>query len=312
MSTLIARLLLPLLLLPLLLLTLSGCLQASPAQESKHTRSLERWFPDLGAQVLAVAAELGNAAEVRRLMKDQGVNPDKHFSPEGMPLLAWPIYTKNPAGLKAMLENGADPNARYPTPRVETYKDGSVGTYYKNSAMVWAAKEDNPVYLKLLLDNGGDPNTRNSNDETLLFQAMIWDNQSQNVRLLIERGADVNEPHSGGISGPIIETYATRGAFKTTLWLLEHGANPRLEYHGDLAKPPFSMQKDSPTIEAIFWMPTKDQALEWQTKCQQWLISHGYQRPPMPEHHRKTRADFGFPTEEKDIPLPNARKEAAL
>ena len=301
MSLLIARIV-----LPLLLLTLTGCLQASPAQESKHTRSLERWFPDPGAQALAVAAELGDAAEVRRLMKDQGVNPDKHFSPEGMPLVAWPIYTKNPAGLKAMLENGADPNAAtlHPAQNTERFKGR-----YENNAMVWAAKETDTAYLNLLLDKGGNPNTRNSNNETLLFQAMIWDNQSQNVRLLVERGADVNEPHSGGISGPIIETYATRGAFKTTLWLLEHGADPRLEYHGGLAKPPFSMQKDSRTIEAIFWMPTKDQAFEWQTKCQQWLMSHGHQRPPMPERHRKTRADFGFPTEEKDVPLPNASKE---
>ena len=49
MSTLIARLS-----LSLLLLTLTGCLQASPAQQSKHTRSLEHWFPDPGAQALAV------------------------------------------------------------------------------------------------------------------------------------------------------------------------------------------------------------------------------------------------------------------
>ena len=304
MSTLIARLC-----LPLLLLALTGCLQASPAQESKHTRNLERWFPDPGAQALAVAAELGDAAEVRRLMKDEGVNPDKHFSPEGMPLVAWPIYTKNPAGLKAMLENGADPNARESKP-FEIYKgkDGSVGIYYRNNAMVWAAKEEDSTYLKLLLDHAGDPNTYNSNNETLLFQAMISDNQSQNVMLLVERGANVNEPHAG-MAAPILEHYATRGAFKTTLWLMKNGADPSLEYKGGLAKPPFANEPDSYTIEAIFWMPTKGQAFEWQTKCQQWLMSHGYQRPPMSALYRKQRIDFGFPTDEKDIPLPNASKE---
>jgi uncharacterized protein len=226
--------------------------------------------------------------------------------------VAWPIYTKNPAGLKAMLENGADPNARYPTPRIERYKDGSVGTYYKNSAMVWAAKEDNSVYLKLLLDNGGDPNTNNSNDETLLFQAMIWQNQWKNVQLLVERGANINAPHAG-MAAPILEHYASsRTDFKSAYWLMEHGADPRLEYHGDLAKPPFSMQADSRTIEAIFWIPTEREAAYWQLKCQRWLLSRGYQRPPMPERHRKTRADFGFPTEEKDIPLPDIGKEATL
>ena len=282
----IARLCLPL----LLLLTLTGCLQASPAQESKHTCSLERWFPDPGAQALAVAAELGDAAEVRRLMKDQGVDPDKHFSPEGMPLLAWPIYTKNPAGLKAMLENGADPNAakNYPLPTDRTPRN------YDN-ALVWSAKESDSVYLKLLLDHNGNPDTRNVNNESLLFQAYIWQNQWQNVQLLVERGADVNVD---GASYPIVSSYAISGAFKNVYWLLEHGANA---------------DNDGPrksTINAIFWTPVKDQAYEWQLRCQRWLISRGYERPPMPEHHRRTRADFGFPTEEKDILLPNASKEA--
>ena len=305
MSTLIARLCLPL----LLLLTLTGCLQASPAQESKHTRSLERWFPDPGAQALAVAAELGDAAEVRRLMKDQGVDPDKHFSPEGMPLLAWPIYTKNPAGLKAMLENGADPNARYPTPRVERYKDGSVGTYYKNSAMVWAAKEENSVYLRLLLDNGGDPNTRNSNDETLLFQAYIWQNQWQNVQLLVERGANVNEPNSGGISGPIIELYAGFAGFSKVYWLLENNANPGLTFFGDLAKPPSASNPDSYTINSIFWYPVKPGYGEWQQKCQIWLLKNGYTRPPLSDVFREMRQDFGFTTDEKNVPLPDVSKD---
>ena len=284
MSLLIARIV-----LPLLLLTLTGCLQASPAQESKHTRSLERWFPDPGAQALAVAAELGDAAEVRRLMKDQGVNPDKHFSPEGMPLVAWPIYTKNPAGLKAMLENGADPNAakNYPLPPDRTPRN------YDNS-LVLAVKEDDSIYLNLLLDHGGNPDTRNVNNESLLFQAYIWQNQWQNVQLLVERGADVNVDKA---SYPIVSSYAISGAFKNVYWLLEHGANPDND----------GLRKS--TINSIYWMPVKDQAYEWQLKCQQWLLARGYERPPMPEHHRRTRADFGFPIEEKDIPLPNTSKE---
>ena len=294
MSTLIARLC-----LPLLLLTLTGCLQAPPAQESKHTRSLERWFPDPGAQALAVAAELGDAAEVRRLMKDQGVDPDKYFSSEGMPLVAWPIYTKNPAGLKAMLENGADPNAakNYPLPPDRTPRN------YDN-ALVRAAKEENSIYLKLLLDHGGNPDTRNVNNESLLFQAMIWQNQWQNVQLLVERGADVN---ARSTATTILHDYAVRSAFKQTYWLLQHGADPSLNY---LSAP--SERGRSLVIESIFWMPVKDQALQWQIKCQRWLLARNYERPPMPPLYKKKRADFGFPIEEKDIPLPDFNKETTL
>ena len=293
-------------LLPLLLIGLSGCLftPPSPAAKSAHTRSLEAWYPDPGAQRLAVAAELGDVDEVRRLMKEEGVDPDKHFSPEGMPLIAWPVYTKNPAGLKAMLENGADPDARDPKPFSRTYQGKPLGRYFRNNAMVWAAKREDPIYLQHLLDHGGDPNTRNSNNETLIYQAFIWGDQWQNVKLLIERGANINEPHPGGISGPVVELYATRGGFEKVYWLLGRGADPGLEYHGGLANPTFSSNSSSPTIEAIFWMPMGSGGIEWQIKCQKWLLSKGFSRPPMPEPYRKYRADFGFETDESKVPLP--------
>lgn len=141
---------------------------------------------------MALAAEHGDAKEVRRLMKDEGVNPDTVFTKDGLPLVAWPVFTENPAGLKAMLENGADPNARVPKPFAVTKEaDGSGGDYYHDNALVWAAKADEPIYLRLLLPHGGDPNTRNSNDETLLLQAKFsgtW----ENIELLVARGADIN------------------------------------------------------------------------------------------------------------------------
>lgn len=108
-------------------------------------------------------------------MEQEGVNPDILFGisgGEGVPLLAWPIIAGSPAGLKAMLENGADPNAREPKP-FEVYKgkDGSIGTYYHSNAMVHAAKLEVSTYLKMLLEHGGDPNTRNANNETLLSRS---------------------------------------------------------------------------------------------------------------------------------------------
>ena len=300
-----------LLLLSTALFLQTGCLLSapSPAAKSAHTRSLETWYPDKGAQALAVAAEFGDAAEVRRLMKEEGVNPDKHFSPEGMPLIAWPVFTKNPAGLKAMLENGADPNARDPKPFSRTYQGKPLGRYFRNNAMVLAAKEENSIYLRHLLDHGGNPNTVNSNNETLVFQAFIWQNQWQNVQLLIERGANINEPNPGGISGPVVELYATIGGFEKVHWLLEHGADPSLEYYGDLATPSFSSQPDSPTIESIFWKPMKAGiGREWQTRCQRWVLAKGLSRPPMPKRYREDREEFGYETDESKVPLPEMQE----
>jgi uncharacterized protein len=280
----------------LLAVLLSGLLTAcgfplSAEEGSRYPGVLERAFPDPGAQALAIAAERGDAAEVRRLMRDEGVDPDVHFSKDGMPLLAWAIYTKSPEGLRALLENGADPNAAKPYPR----REGFTPTNHAN-AMVWAAEREDQVYLNLLLDHGGDPDTRNANNEVLLFHAFIKQNQWRNVQLLVERGADVNAEVYGST---ILSEYASRGGFMMTHWLLEHGADPTLDYA--FGKPVHA--PDSHAIEAVYWHPGTPDDPAWQRKCQQWLLARGHVRPPMPEHYRLMRERLGFPHREDEIPL---------
>jgi hypothetical protein len=274
---------------------LFGCLDTSSSMDGQSRLPVDSWYPgNPKAQALAVASEFGHVEEIRRLMKDEGVNPDTIFSTQGTPLLAWPVITENPTGLKAMLENGANPNARYPKPDIDRANDGSIlRVGYKNNAMVWAAKAEDPIYLKLLLEHGGDPNTRNSNRETLLHQAFIWHNQWENVKLLVEHGADVNATSQGW---PVILDYASGGGFMQTHWLLEHGAGPPKE--GPL--PPEFRH----VVDSVYWFPSNSAGpIEWQKKCQQWLMQRGIQRPPMPEHFRRMRKDLGFPYEEQDIPL---------
>ena len=285
----------------LLAFTLAGCDvsqsdSAAPAQASQY--AVEQVFKDPKAQALALAAEQGKASEVQRLMKQEHINPDVIFSDDdsGMPLVAWPVFTLNAVGLKAMLENGANPNARKPGHTVRKFKDGSTSDHFDyDNAMVWAAKQDDPIYLKLLLDHGGDPNTRNANGETLLFQSYIWHNQWRNVQLLVERGGDVNGISQGGT---VLYDYSSLGGFEQAYWLLEHGADPKA---GAVVQPSASPQYLA--VEAIFWHPGNPQDPSWQRKCQQWLLQHGYKRPPLPDSYRDMRKNLGLPYEEKAIPL---------
>ncbi|MBT2748014.1 ankyrin repeat domain-containing protein [Lysobacter sp. ISL-42] len=273
-------------LLVLALLVGTGCLDAPPSNRALAIDAAS-WFPDNPkAQQLILAADAGRVDEVRRLMKDEGVNPDKIFSREAKyPLIAFLVMYKYPKPLQVLLENGADPNARH------ALKTHDRGIRTQDNAMVWAAKADDTIYLKLLLDHGGDPNTRNANNETLLVQAFLWGKQWQNVKLLVERGADVNAKTR---NQPFISEYAGGGGFEPTYWLLQHGANP----DNDDEDPAYKT-----TINAIFWYPSKPGYVEWQRKCQQWLLERGYKRTPMPSHIKDMRKSFGYPTEEKDIPL---------
>ena len=276
-------------------LLVQGCgFDLSAAQpRSRYQYALDRAFPDPRAQALAIAAERGDAAEVRRLMQDEGVNPDGIFGGYygGMPLLAWPIYSRSPDGLRAMLAAGADPNAK------KSFESRNGGMRFHGNAMVWAAEQEDPVYLGILLDHGGDPNTRNANDESLLFHAFIKQNQWQNVQALIERGADINAEASAGRT--ILRVYTSRGGFMMAHWLLERGADPTLDY--SYRKP--VRNPDSHVIEAIYWHPGDPDDPTWQRKCQQWLLERGHERPPMPEHYRRMRERLGFPHEEARIPL---------
>jgi uncharacterized protein len=294
-----------------LAISLSGCNAASPDASTGAPGSAQseqsKWFDPANsfknpqALALARAAQDNNADEVRRLIKDEHINPDTLFSDDDNedPLVAWPVITSSLGGLKALLDNGANPNARRPDRIIKKFDDGSVLDHFKHSnAMVYAAINEDPDYLKLLLEHGGDPNTRNTNDETLLFQAYIWHNQWQNVQVLVEHGADPNIPVQGGT---ILYDYATEGNFKAAYWLLQHGANPAVE--ALLKQPPPPAPPRSLIAEAIFWYPAKPDFIDSQRQCQQWLLAHGFKRPPMPDVYRNMRKDLGVPYEEKDIPL---------
>lgn len=240
---------------------------------------------------LAIASENGDSDTITRLIKEDGVDPDTTFaSRDGIPVVAWPLRARNLGGLDALLEAGANPNARE-----SKHMNGEM--IHFNNAMVFAAMMDDPRYLALLLKHGGDPNIRNVNNETLLFQAFISGNQWENVKLLVENGADVNESNRG-TADTVLSWYTTRGGFEHAYWLLEHGGDPTVMLKSSIGKP------DRMHIaEDIYWGITTPDLLPWQKKCQDWLIARNIPRPAMPDGIRDKRKAFGFPYKEEEIPL---------
>ena len=280
----------------LALLLLASVLGACDAISTARSHHFAHRYYQGPALQLAIAAEHGDVRRVQRLMKDKGVNPDTVFGgSDHYPLVAWPLMSRNLEGLRALLENGADPNARYPEPK--SY--GKERVYYYNNAMVYAAKLEDPRFLELLLEYGGNPDTRDSNNEILMVDAFLSGNLWKNIQTLVEHGANINAENIGR-ADTILRHYTSRGGFNQAWWLIQHGADPTLTIAANkVTGAPERMLM----AEAIFWEITTPEHAEAQRNCQQWLLARGIERMPMPEHLRRKREAFGYPTDEADIPL---------
>jgi ankyrin repeat protein len=277
-------------------LLLSSCLIACHAQPTGKPATAgfpaSNYFEGKALE-LAEAVDRNDAADVRRLIKQEGVNPDVIFDESAMPMVAWPVFNKNLPGLKLLLDNGADPNAR----RIDSQRTSG---QQRNNALVFAAGNADSRYLTMLLNYGGDPNTHNSNGEPLTYVATLQD-QWPNVKVLIENGANINE----GLYAPesyntVVAWYSSFGNFEQVYWLLQHGADPTRTIETQKGS---ADKTRMPVVDDIYWLPVKPQIVEWQRKCQHWLRKHNIERQPMPTYMKERRIKLGLPSEEKDIPL---------
>ncbi len=241
---------------------------------------------------LAQAVDRRDAAAIRHLIKDEGVNPDTLFDQADMPMVAWPVINENLEGLRLLLDNGANPNARKVEPLRQYGKQ-------RDNALVFAAGIPDQRFLKLLLDRGGDPNTHSSNDEQLTYVATLH-HQWPNVQLLIERGANINEPlYTTDGYNTVLNWYTKYGDFEQAYWLLQHGADPTRKIQGDPGNRNYGRM---PMIEDIWYAPVTPDAIPWQRKCQHWLLDHGIQRTDAMGAWKEFRQYLGRPTDPKDIP----------
>ncbi|MBC7604136.1 MAG: hypothetical protein H7255_15945 [Ramlibacter sp.] len=158
---------------------------------------------------LALAAAGGRIETVKKLVSE-AVNVNS-VGKRNMTALVWALTARNPAGMRALLEAGADPNQ-------------SVGPEQDFHPVWLAAGQDTPDQLAVLLDFKGDPNAPHKGaDYVPLMRAKT---KLRNVQLLVKAGANINAANS--IGGPVVLSAANIAQYDIVMFALEHGFNQNL------------------------------------------------------------------------------------
>ncbi len=180
-------------------LPLAGGCEMRVAGETAH----EYFGPTPEAELARAAAE-GKVADVKRLVKAGAkVNATGR---ESMTPLVWAITARNPQGMRALLELGANPNQ-------------PVGPE-KEFHPVWlTAGQEQPDQLAVLLEFKGDPNAPHKGaDYAPLMRAKT---KLANVRLLVQAGADINVANSLGAA--MVQSAANLAQYDIVMYALQHG-----------------------------------------------------------------------------------------
>ncbi len=128
--------------------------------------------------------------------------------PEGSTPFMYAVLYTDAAFVEQLLKNGADPNARNDA---------------KATALMWAAT--NLEKTRILLAHGADSNARSDDLRTPLMIAAGHPGGTPIVKLLLDRGADVNPTKNPAAeSSPLIQA-ALASDPESMRFLLDHGAD---------------------------------------------------------------------------------------
>lgn len=194
--------------------------------------TVDQAYRDPQALALVQAAVRGKVDEVERLVK---AGADPNYLEEGtVPMLIWTMCAQNKRGYEALLKAGADPNLGgtgdgYTNPGVVGHpftRDSSSRVHQGWSATLMASAIEDPYYLRLALHYGGDPDAKKGEAEDRPLLKAAREGFIENVRILLDAGADVNihdeRYPSHNAAAQAILGY---GRYDIVILLLERGFN---------------------------------------------------------------------------------------
>ena len=195
----------------LMLLAASGCLLNPITGQAMITT--DKVFADSRVAQLANAAQDGDLPRIQQLTKAGA--PVKFVGREGMTVTHYALRARRnaPQVMELLLKAGADP--------VSMLSNGE-------SVPSYAVSRDNadPEVVKVLLAHGISPNWFPPGQKTSLLQDAVMGHNLSVIKLLVERGANINYVHP--ISGSALH-YALNGTdFYRPAYLVEAGIDLEL------------------------------------------------------------------------------------
>ena len=169
----------------------------------------------------AKAIRRGNAEGLERMIAD-GLDVNARGR-EGMDLLKWSMGSFCLECFETLLEHGAD----IERPPAGEYT-GKIEQLFLMPVMELAARLNDPAYLSSLLRHGGNPNALEVYGSKTIIHEAIMGGRMENVRLLVEAGADINARARGSMATPVQKAVTVK-EYEIAYYLLERGADPMLE-----------------------------------------------------------------------------------
>lgn len=199
-----------------IMMSIAGCANSAQTKAMMNLRQMraEDYFTNRAEIDMCHAVEKGDTNRIQKLLDDE-LRVHTQGNVDDMTFLMWSLLKQNKISYQYLLEQGADPN------QLTTPKDSK----YPSSVMNMAVMPEDTFWLKLALKYGGDPNTPKGN-ESIIFEA-ISQERNENIKLLLEAGADINYQNKISKKTPLIQAIG-RDRFNIAFMLLEKGANPEL------------------------------------------------------------------------------------